>query len=50
MASVPRASVVFSDIDGRREKKTCHYQATYTVSYMKKSSVYDDGLYLHEKS
>ena len=50
MASVPRGSVVFSDNDGRREMKTCHYQASYTASYMKKSSVYDDGLYLHEKS
>ena len=50
MASVPRGSVVFSDNDGRREMETCHYQASYTVSYMKKSSVYDDGLYLHEKT
>ena len=36
MASVPRGSVVFSDNDGRREMKTCHYQASNTVSYMKK--------------
>ena len=50
MISVPHGSVVFSENDGRREMKTCHYQASYTVSYMKKSSVYDDGLYLHEKS
>ena len=35
MASVPRGSVVFSDNDGRRERKTCHYQASDTVSYIK---------------
>ena len=39
MISVPHGSVVFSKNDGRREMKTCHYQASYTVSYMKKSSV-----------
>ena len=43
-------AVLFNANNREQKLRTCHFQASYTVSYMKKSTVYDDALYLHEKS
>ena len=47
---VTKATILFHEIIAEIELRFCHYQASYTVQHIKKSNVYDDGLYLHQES
>ena len=47
---VTKATILFHESNEEIELRFCHYQASYTVQHIKKSNVYDDGLYLHQES
>ena len=40
----------FHESNTKKKLKFCHYQASSTIPEIKKSNVYDDGLYLHQES
>ena len=46
---VTKVTIIFHE-SNEIELRFCHYQASYTVQHIKKSNVYDDGLYLHQES
>ena len=43
-------SILMTETRERDRYTYCMFEASYTVSHMKKSSVWDDGLYLHDES
>ena len=47
---VTKATILFHESNAEIELRFCHYQASYTIQHIKKSNVYDDGLYLHQES
>ena len=47
---VTKATILFHESNAEIELRFCHIQASYTLQHIKKSNVYDDGLYLHQES
>ena len=48
--NVTKAMILFHESNPEVELRFCYYQASFTVQQVKMSNVYDDGLYLHQKT
>ena len=48
--NVTKVTSLFHESNTEIELRFCQYQASFTIQQMKKSNVYDDGLYLHQES